>query len=248
MEDANARRRRDLEEILELRRSFGTLGRRLVSRQGPIRPGLVPFQRPSAAADRDLDARPEEKLDQEQVEDEERVQGEEQERVQGEDQVQDEELVQGEDQVSTTVRRVTPIVDEAYHLKAPPAPAADEPFHIPDPPTPPARRRLPWVWLVGIAAVVFALGMAVDHATLRPAPRPAPPASSAAAAAPNAPPSSAAPTSPPGSVPRSCLVTAQRADALIDMLVKNERGMALTKALQEYTQASQTCRKEASSR
>jgi hypothetical protein len=64
----------------------------------------------------------------------------------------------------------------------------------------------------------------------------------------SAPASSAAPASPPGSVPQSCLVTAQRADVLIDMLVKKTRGLDVTKALASYTQASQTCRKEASSR
>jgi hypothetical protein len=54
MDDGNERRRRELEEILELRRSFGTLGRRLVIRQGPIRPGLVPFPKPPAESDADV--------------------------------------------------------------------------------------------------------------------------------------------------------------------------------------------------
>jgi hypothetical protein len=218
-EDRNAGRRRDLEEILELRRSFGTLGRRLGTRQGPIRPGLVPFRTPSVQDDPDADA------DQDQAHDQE----------------------QDQDQVSTTVRRIAPVVDESYHVQAPPPPAADEPFQIPDPPAAEARRRLPWPWLVMLAVVVFAVGMAVDHAVL-PTTRPAPPASTHAAQAPSAPPSSAAPASPPGSVPRSCLVTAQRADVLIDLLVKKTRGLEVTKALKSYTEASQTCRKEASSR
>ena len=221
MEDANARRRRDLEEILELRRSFGTLGRRLVSRQGPIQPGLVPFQRPSAEADRDLDARPDEELDQEQDQD------------------------QDQDQVSTTVRRIAPFIDESYHVPDPPAPAGDEALQIPDPP--PARRRPPWPWLVGLAAVVFALGMAVDHTVLQPAPRPAPPVSTPVQVT-SAPSSSVAPAGPRVSVPQACLVTAQRGDALIDMLVNKTRGLEVTKALKSYTEASQTCRKEASSR
>jgi hypothetical protein len=50
------------------------------------------------------------------------------------------------------------------------------------------------------------------------------------------------------SVPQSCLVTAQRGDVLIDLLVHKTRGIELTKALKDYTVASQTCRKEASSR
>lgn len=181
-EDGNARRRRDLEEILELRRSFGTLGRRLGTRRGPIRPGLVEVPKP--------------------------------------------------------------VIDESYHAPDPPAPAGGQPFQIPDPP--PARRRLPWPWLVGLAAV-FAFGMAVDHTVLQPAPRPAPPASTPVQA-PSAPSSSAAPAGPQVSVPQSCLVTAQRGDVLIDLLVKNVRGLELTKALKSYTDASQTCRKEASSR
>jgi hypothetical protein len=105
------------------------------------------------------------------------------------------------------------------------------------------RRRVAY-W--ALAAAVFALGMAVDHALVQPAPRSVPPASTQAAAAASAPPSSAAPARLQASVPQSCLVTAQRADALIDLLVHKTRGIELTNALKAYTEASQTCRKEAS--
>jgi hypothetical protein len=46
--------------------------------------------------------------------------------------------------------------------------------------------------------------------------------------------------------PPACLVSAQRADVLVDMLVKKTRGIELTKALNAYTEASRACRKEAS--
>jgi hypothetical protein len=213
-EEGNEGRRRDLEEILELRRSFGTLGRRLGTRQGPIRPGLVEFPKSSVQAEPD----PEPAADQDE----------------GEDQ----------DQVRATLRRVAPVVDETYHAPRPPAPGGDKAFEIPEPP--PARRRLPWPWLAGLAAVVV-LGIVVGYAVRQP-PAP-PPVSSQATPAPSAPPSSAAPANPPGSVvPQSCLTTAQRADVLIHMLVEKTRGLDVTKALKSYTEASQTCRKEASSR
>jgi hypothetical protein len=291
MEDGNERRRRDLEEILELRRSFGTLGRRLVTRQTPVRPSAVPSWAQSAKADPDADARPHEdqqpepnqepeleqeldqqaepyeepELDQEPDQDQ-RPEPDQELDQQAEpyeepgldwDQEPDQELDlrteldqepdrdEEHDQVPTTVRRMTPVVDEPYHVQAPAARVANEPFRIPEPPA--ARRRLPWPWLVGLAAV-FALGMAVDHTVLQPAPRSAPPASTQAVQRPSNPSSSAAPARPPASVPQSCLVTAQRADALIDLLVHKTRGMELTKALKDYTVASQTCRKEASSR
>jgi hypothetical protein len=225
MEDRNERRRRELEEILELRRSFGTLGRRLVARHTPIQTGLgptvVPLGAESAKADPGADARP---LG---------------------DQEPELELDQDWDQVSTTVRRIAPIVDESYRVQAPSAPGAGEPFRIPEPPA--ARRRLPWLWLVALVAI-FALGMAVDRVVAQPSAKAPPPASSQAAPAPSAPQTSAASARPQVSVPESCLTTAQRADVLIDLLVKRTRGIELTKALQAYTVASQTCRKEASSR
>jgi hypothetical protein len=289
MEDGNERRRRDLEEILELRRSFGTLGRRLVTRQTPVRPSAVPSWAQSAKADPDADARPhedqqpepnqepelEQELDQqpEPYEEPELDQEPDQDQRPEPDQELDQQAEPYEepgldrdqepepdqeldlrtepdrdeehDQVPTTVRRMTPVVDEPYHVHAPAARVANEPFRIPEPPA--ARRRLPWPWLVGLAAV-FALGMAVDHTVLQPAPRSAPPASTQAVQRPSNPSSSAAPARPQASVPQSCLVTAQRADALIDLLVHKTRGMELTKALKDYTVASQTCRKEASSR
>jgi hypothetical protein len=155
------------------------------------------------------------------------------------------ELDQDWDQVSTTVRRIAPIVDESYRVQAAAAPGAGEPFRIPEPPA--ARRRLPWLWLVALVAI-FALGMAVDRVVVQPSAKAAPPASSQAAPAPSAPQTSAAPAPPQVSVPESCLITAQRADALIDLLVKRTRGIEVTKAFQAYTVASQTCRKEASSR
>jgi hypothetical protein len=95
---------------------------------------------------------------------------------------------------------------------------------------------------------IFALGMAVDRVVVQPSAKAAPPASSQAAPAPSAPQTSAAPARPQVSAPESCLATAQRADALIHLLVKRTRGIEVTKALQAYTVASQTCRKEASSR
>jgi hypothetical protein len=283
MEDRNERRRRELEEILELRRSFGTLGRRLVTRQTPIRSGLgptvVPLGAESAKADPDADARPrgdqEPELDQHQEPDQELEpepvpepdQELEPEPVPEPDQelepepvpepepvlepvlepVQDQkpELDQDWDQVSTTVRRIAPIVDESYRVQAAAAPGAGEPFRIPEPPA--ARRRLPWLWLVALVAI-FALGMAVDRVVVQPSAKAAPPAFSQAAPAPSAPQTSAAPARPQVSVPESCLITAQRADALIDLLVKRTRGIEVTKAFQAYTVASQTCRKEASSR
>jgi hypothetical protein len=289
MEDRNERRRRELEEILELRRSFGTLGRRLVTRHTPIRTGLgptvVPLGAESAKADPDADARPrgdqEPELDQHQEPDQELepepvpepdqelepepkpepvpvpvpVQDQkpelepepEPEPVPVLEPVQDQkpELDQDWDQVSTTVRRIAPIVDESYRVQAAAAPGAGEPFRIPEPPA--ARRRLPWLWLVALVAI-FALGMAVDRVVVQPSAKAAPPASSQAAPAPSAPPTSAAPAGPQVSVPESCLATARRADALIHLLVKRTRGIELTKAFQAYTVASQTCRKEASSR
>jgi hypothetical protein len=51
---------------------------------------------------------------------------------------------------------------------------------------------------------------------------------------------------PQASVPRSCLSTAVLGDRLVDLLVKRARGIEVTRILKEYTQASQTCRKEAS--
>ncbi len=55
----------------------------------------------------------------------------------------------------------------------------------------------------------------------------------------------------PASQPRvvaspSCLQTAQRADALIDLFVRNVRDRRLSLALKAYTLASQACRKETS--
>jgi hypothetical protein len=267
MEDRNERRRRELEEILELRRSFGTLGRRLVTRHTPIRTGLgptvVPLGAESAKADPDADARPrgdqEPELDQHKEPDQElepepepapdqELEPEpvpEPEPVLEPVQDQKPELDQDWDQVSTTVRRIAPIVDESYRVQAAAAPGAGEPFRIPEPPA--ARRRLPWLWLVALVAI-FALGMAVDRVVVQPSAKAAPPASSQAAPAPSAPLTSAAPARPQVSVPESCLTTAQRADALIDLLVKRTRGIEVTKAFQAYTVASQTCRKEASSR
>jgi hypothetical protein len=259
MEDRNERRRRELEEILELRRSFGTLGRRLVVRQTPIRTGLgptvVPLGAESANADPDADARPRgdqaPELDQRQEPDQklepepEPDQELEPEPVLEPVQDQKPELDQDWDQVSTTVRRIAPIVDESYRVQAAAAPGAGEPFRIPEPPA--ARRRLPWLWLVALVAI-FALGMAVDRVVVQPSAKAAPPASSQAAPAPSAPPTSAAPARPQVSVPESCLTTAQRADALIHLLVNRARGIEVDKAFQAYTVASQTCRKEASSR
>jgi hypothetical protein len=142
---------------------------------------------------------------------------------------------------------MTPIVDESYRGQATAAQAASQPFQIPDPP---AARRRPWpliAGLVAVIAVVFALGMAVGHAVVQPSPQPAPPASSQAAPLASTPLSSTAPA-PQVSVPPSCLVTAERADVLIDLLVRKARGIEVTRALHDYTLASQTCRKEASSR
>jgi hypothetical protein len=259
MEDRNEHRRRELEEILELRRSFGTLGRRLVTRQTPIGTGLgptvAPLEAESANAATDADARrrgdqepeqdqhqePEPELDPEPELERESAADQEPEPVQD----QQPELDQDWDQVSTTVRRIAPIVDESYRVQAAAAPGADEPFRIPEPPA--ARRRPPWLWLVALV-LIFALGMAVDRAVVQPSAKAAPPASSQAAQAPSAPLTSAAPARPQVSVPESCLATARRADVLIDLLVKRTRGIEVTRALQAYTEASQTCRKEASSR
>jgi hypothetical protein len=262
MEDRNENRRRELEEILELRRSFGTLGRRLVNRQTPIstslKPTVIPLGTQSATADPDAAARPDEAKEQEQAQQPEPEQAQEPEPEpepaepdQADQQpVQETEPDQQEDQqpeldwdrVSTAVQRIAPVVDESYRLQAQ---TANQPFRIPEPPA--ARRRPRWPWLVGLVAV-FALGMAVGHVVLQPSQRSAPPASSQAAPAPSTPLSSTAPPPPQASVPPSCLVTAQRADALIDLLVRKARGIEVTRALKEYTLASQTCRKEASSR
>lgn len=224
MEDRNERRRRELEEILELRRSFGTLGRRLVTRQTPIQTGLgstvVPLGAESAKAAPDADVRP---------------RGD-QEPDQHQEPEQEPEL-EPEPELGQELERES--------VQAAVAPGAGEPFRIPEPPA--ARRRLPWLWLVALVAV-FALGMAVDRVVVQPSAEAAPPASSQAAPAPSAPQTSAAPARPQVSVPESCLTTAQRADALIDLLVKRTRGIEVTKTLQAYTVASQTCRKEASSR
>jgi hypothetical protein len=233
MEDRNERRRRELEEILELRRSFGTLGRRLVTRQTPIQTGLgstvVPLGAESAKAAPDADARP---------------RGD-QEPDQHQEPEQEPEL-EPEPELGQELERES--------VQAAVAPGVGEPFRIPEPPA--ARRRLPWLWLVALVAV-FALGMAVDRVVVQPSAEAAPPASSQAAPAPSAPQTSAAPARPQVSaaparpqvsVPESCLNTAQRADALIDLLVKRTRGIEVTKAFQAYTVASQTCRKEASSR
>jgi hypothetical protein len=226
MEDRNERRRRELEEILELRRSFGTLGRRLVTRQTPIQTGLgstvVPLGAESAKAAPDADVRP--RGDQEPEPDQHQEPGQEPEFE------PEPELGQGLERES---------------VQAAAAPGAAEPFRIPEPPA--ARRRLPWLWLVALVAV-FALGMAVDRVVVQPSAEAAAPASSQAAPAPSAPQTSAAPARPQVSVPESCLTTAQRADALIDLLVKRTRGIEVTKTLQAYTVASQTCRREASSR
>jgi hypothetical protein len=46
--------------------------------------------------------------------------------------------------------------------------------------------------------------------------------------------------------PASCLQAAQRADVLIDLLVRKARGIEVTRALKEYSVASRTCREEAS--
>jgi hypothetical protein len=318
-EDSNAKRRRELEEVLELRRSFGTLGRRLVKRQTPIRSGVGPSlvellaQAPKATpnagtrpaeeqrpepdqneqpepADElghepELDREPEQDQQPESDQEHELVQEGEPEQDQapaeppepepapdqGLDQrpeaepLQQPELAQQPDEdseldrdaelddvldqevdrVSTTVRRATPVVDESYRVQAPPAPAEKQ-FRIPEPPA--ARRRPTWQWLVALVAV-FALGLAVDHAVLAPAPRPAQAASTQPpSAAPTTPPSSAAPARPQSSVPQSCLATAQLGDRLIDLLVHKARGIDVTKALAAYTKASQNCRKEASSR
>jgi hypothetical protein len=331
-EDSNEKRRRELEEILELRRSFGTLGRRLVKRETPIRSGVGPSvvellaQPPKTAPDArarpeknqwpepELDQQPEPdrkeqpepheepelheeldheaELDQEPDEEVEPEQEREPDRQPESDQQEepvqepepqaevdqpepqselDQELDQQPesspdqqaepepvqepdedpelddvldrevDRVSAAVGRPAPVVDERYRGQAPPAPA-DASFRIPEPP---AARRPPWPWLVALV-VVFALGMAVDHAVLAPAPRPAAPASTQAAAAPTAPTTSAAPAPPRASVPRSCLSTAVLGDRLVDLLVKKTRGIQVTRILKEYTQASQSCRKEAS--
>ena len=279
MEDRNESRRRELEEILELRRSFGTLGRRLVNRQTPIRtspkPTVIPLGTQSAKADPDAAAPPDEEEAQAR-EQEQEAREQEREREQEPDRSQqrepaepdqeadqqpdqepdqepeaepDQEVDQRADQqpeldwdrVSTAVRRIAPVVDESYRLQTQ---TAGQPFKIPDPPA--ARRRPPWPWLAGLVAV-FALGIAVGQVVVQPSPRPAPPASSQAAPAASTPLSSAAPA-PQASVPPSCLVTAQRADVLIDLLVRKARGIEVTRALHEYTLASQTCRKEASSR
>ena len=265
-EDRNENRRRELEEILELRRSFGTLGRRLVNRQTPIptslKPTVIPLGTQSATADPDAAARPDEAKEQEQARQPEQAQQPEPEQAQepepepaepdqaDQQPVQETEPDQQEDQqpeldwdrVSTAVQRIAPVVDESYRLQAQ---TANQPFRIPDPPA--ARRRPRWPWLVGLVAV-FALGMAVGHVVLQPSQRSVPPASSQAAPAPSTPLSSTAPPPPQVSVPPSCLVTARLADALIDLLVRKARGIEVTRALKEYTLASQTCRKEASSR
>jgi hypothetical protein len=44
----------------------------------------------------------------------------------------------------------------------------------------------------------------------------------------------------------ACVVAARRADVVIDLLVTKTRGIELNKALKAYTEASRTCRKEAS--
>jgi hypothetical protein len=335
VDDSDAKRRRELEEVLELRRSFGTLGRRLVKRERPIRSGVGPSlvellaqppkapdtdagpgagrrpepdlnQRPAPVGDeqaesyeeRDLDQElghdpeldrepehdqqaqrdhepepdralePEQDQQPESYEDQEPVQDPEPEQdgqpashqqegpveqpepepalhqepdqrpgpepVRGADQDPelDEVLDQEVDRVSAAVGRAAPVVDERYRRQAPPA----------------AGRRPLWPWLVALLAV-FALGLAVDHAVLAPAPRPAQAASTQPpSVAPTTTPGSAAPARPQSSVPPSCLETAQRGDELIDLLVHKARGIDVTKALAAYTKASQTCRKEASSR
>jgi hypothetical protein len=197
LDDAGAERKRELEEILALRRSFGTLGRRLNADKRPIQIGLA---NPEQVAE--TDSEPPE--------------------------------VPDSNQISTTVRRLEPVAD------------ADA-LRIPDPPAPSRERRLPWPWLVAVAAALAA-GLVVGIAVSQPAPpRPAPPVSSqTAATAPSV--TTGAEARPPASVPPSCLTTAERGDLVIDMLVKNQRGEPLGRALKAYTEASQSCRKEASTR
>jgi hypothetical protein len=202
LDDAGAKRKRELEEILALRRSFGTLGRRLSADKRPIRLGLADLEQVS-------------KTDSEPTEDPD------------------------SNQISTTVRRLEPGAD-VFRIPDPPAPE----------PAPAHERRLPWLWLTAIAAALtigLVVGLAVGNDVPQPAPRPAPPVSSqAAATTPSV--TTSAEARPPASVPSSCLATAERGDIVIDMLVKNRRGEPLGRALKAYTQASQSCRKEASIR
>lgn len=293
VEDSNEKRRRELEEILELRRSFGTLGRRLVNRQSPVRTGLGPTlvplspqpdeERPDAGERQHED--PELALDQDQDPDQQPGSRQGPAADEGPDQdhherpeapdaelarephdqeppdqepepVQEERGEQPEAHrdrepapVSTTVQRMTPIVDESYHGQAAAAQTTSRPLQIPDPPA--TRRRPSWplvAGLVAVIAVVFALGMAAGRAVLEPSPRSAPPASLQAAPVASTPLSSVGPVRPQVSVPESCLDTARRADVLIDLLVKRARGIEVTRALKDYTIASQTCREEASTR
>src|SRR5206468_1257510 len=137
---------------------------------------------PELAPDQGLDQRPEAEL----VQQPELAQQPDEDPELDRDAELDDALDQEVDRVSTTVRRVTPVVDESYRVQAPPA-TGDKSFRIPEPPA--SGRRPTWQWLVALVAF-FALGMAVDHAVVQPTPGSAPPASTQAAAAPTAPPSS----------------------------------------------------------